>query len=298
MNVALNSNGGTIIALPEQQVGNPDHANNGIYESGSACTIFSWGHYFVVKFANISIIDKIKTTFGFSSGELALEYSTDNVNWVALQHTTGGEITFDAVQAQYVKVIGVTSPLPRWIWLAEIEIFEVEIPPLPDVPPNINTGCFYNDAVANIVSVIDKNKENIGIKHVFGSIPPFIPVDLFPVICVTRQTKNADNFLIVPAALRPELNIEIWMQYLEVDGAIIEKVKDDIGYAARIENAVGILAQKIEAVLRLNRTLDGYCQETQLQATDFRFRQQPARPQTLVAGVTINLLVRSKMISI
>lgn len=162
----------------------------------------------------------------------------------------------------------------------------------------IDTGCFYNDAIANIVAILDREKANIGIESVFGSIPPFIPVDLFPIVCVTRQTKNADNFLITPAALRTELTVEIWLQYLEIDQAVIEKVKDEIDYAAKIEDIVGLLTQKIEAVLRANRTLDGYCQETQLMTTDFRYRGQPARPQTLVAGVTIELLVRSKMLSV
>ncbi|MDI6781587.1 MAG: hypothetical protein QME49_05760 [bacterium] len=143
----------------------------------------------------------------------------------------------------------------------------------------IETGCFYNDAVANIVEILNREKIAIGIKHVFGGIPPFIPVDLFPVICVTRQTKNADGFLITPATLRIELNVEIWLQYLEIDQSVVEKVKNDINYASKIEDAVGLLAQKIETVLRVNRTLDGYCQETQLQSTDFRFRGQASSPR-------------------
>lgn len=162
----------------------------------------------------------------------------------------------------------------------------------------IDTGNYYNDIISNIVAILEREKAGIGVKQIFPSVPPFIDLTLFPCICVTRQTKSIDEFSVVPARARIELIVEIWLQYCEIDQAVIEKVKNDITYAEMIEKRIGTLTQKIEAVLRVNRNLDGYCLESLIQVTDFRYRPQTARPMTIVAGSVINLAVKTKDIEV
>lgn len=160
----------------------------------------------------------------------------------------------------------------------------------------INTGNHYNDIISNIVEILNREKVNIGIGHVFASVPPFIDLSLFPIICVTRQVKKADGFVSVPCRMRAEVIIEIWLQLVEINLVDVKEITYQISDG--FEEKIGTLVYKIERVLRANRTIDGYCLESQLLDTDFRPRMQPAKPQTLVAGAVIQLAAVTKDIEV
>ncbi|OIO41896.1 hypothetical protein AUJ63_04585 [Candidatus Pacearchaeota archaeon CG1_02_35_32] len=160
----------------------------------------------------------------------------------------------------------------------------------------INTGNYYNDIISNTVAILEREKETIGIKAVFPCVPPFIDLSLFPVVCVTRQVKQPDTFIVVPSIVRIKMVMEIWLQLAEINLVDVKSIDHVI--ASEIEEKVGVLALKIERVLRKNRTLDGYCLEASLLEIDFRPRMQPAKPQTLVAGAVIQLLAETKNIEV
>ena len=139
-NVALATNGGTIIdiiGLNPQKIGN---AINGVSSPGSNTAEISWGGAFTIKFHEIASIGSINVVLSQGEAEVFIKYSTDNVHWTDLGNSTGGVMSFSSVEAQYVRITGVTSSTPERIYITEIEVFVIAV------------TCWLSDGLVDLIS--------------------------------------------------------------------------------------------------------------------------------------------------
>lgn len=152
----------------------------------------------------------------------------------------------------------------------------------------------YQDIQDKIVELLNSKKAELGINKVYSIIPLFLDSSLYPIITVTKQTQADVNLVATGVQVRRKIIFDIWLQILEIDRNIFEKIKTDTDKLQQLEKQNNTIAWKISELLETNRGLGGEVLESIITGVDFRPRQKTTLSQSITIGTVWSLQVETK----
>ncbi|MEW6096262.1 MAG: hypothetical protein AB1567_07025, partial [bacterium] len=126
----------------------------------------------------------------------------------------------------------------------------------------------YQDIQDKLVELIDSNKTTLGINKVYSIIPLFLDSSLYPIVTVTKQTQADVNLVTTGVQVRRKIIFDIWLQILEIDRNIFEKIKTHTDKLQQLEKQNNDIAWKVSELLETNRGLGGEVLESVITGVD------------------------------
>ena len=145
----------------------------------------------------------------------------------------------------------------------------------------------YKSFRLKVKEIIEAEKTSIGLKAVYSPLPPFVPIDKYPLVAIQINRQFAEGPAITGGVFRPELIVNVWIQIMEIERNSIEKLRENPDICSRIQDDIDDITWKTAEVLRKNRSLLSEAVETNIRGIDMIWKPSLYVAGAIVAGSVI-----------
>lgn len=147
----------------------------------------------------------------------------------------------------------------------------------------------YKEFRLKIKELIEREKDNIGVKAVFSPLPPFVEKENYPLVAVQMGRQSVEIPATTGGQFRPELSAYVWIQVVEITQDTVGELRHNPTECERIQGEIETITEKVAEILRKNRSLEGLATETNIRNIDFEWKPSLFIAGGLIAGAIIEL---------
>ncbi|MFZ5987189.1 MAG: hypothetical protein ACOYWZ_08730 [Bacillota bacterium] len=146
----------------------------------------------------------------------------------------------------------------------------------------------YKEFRLKIRDLLEANKSTIGVNGVYSPLPPFIPKDQYPLVAILLNRATKEQPETTGGVFRPFISATLWIQIIEISRNSVDGIRENMEYCNQLQEQAEDITEKIVALLRERRSLEGICTESSILEVNFQWRPSLFAQGALVVGSTID----------